>query len=733
MDYVYIDEHNKVHLLLAVTAGDKIGMDNTCKSALELKTFFYGEVKQTRQGEKKVRNSAKENLQEYRGKLIHDIDLLKTSEYQELLAQKQTRLKQIEAYIEIIEKTQSTFVDPDTPHPKIPLGIHRLFAKKSNCLYVLLSPHEPDLYLRGSNHIFSLERTSSWTKPCFKNKLLDKLGEHLVSSKESKSSKNMLITEAAKQLSAKPTLKILQNFLQNKIKELFHVEEVNLNIATTGAKLEGYLRAMNLSYNDCETTEEAANLILNACLNEEFWDGLVNNNFFNPDYKEYNEYSARLEANRLGMALQFFWGKISVYCYEKGLSTQDFGEILDQSPYDAEITSLIINSLPNTQQVQTAIFNYINAHLTEFRMKQALSNEDQMSIVDGFNEDYRLIKNSPNFDEFMLFNPNIPGDFFNHHNKISVHFLDLIHYSDLSSYTSHNIQSIIDSAKMNNHVELLKEATVRRLPPNNRVSNNFLDLQAQDFRAYIAEDPQRFAEELYKKCIEQPQWSNSISFELLDSLYMHPKWGQIQKIILEKAMSEGNSFIPKIMLEMKSRWSIYYDEMFSTKQINLSNTINDENWLNAENKLGQLITIHRNESTNPIKIAMITQLENNLIVLASLDPVSRKTGLASTLYLLSQMINTLDHMDAARTFMIKPSQLKIDLQDLKSSLEQQFELKQSATPKLQMPKYEQPVEQTPSNKERFKASKERLQSLQETSHPTEQSPHPDFRTFQKGK
>ncbi|MDI9826541.1 hypothetical protein QM437_16035, partial [Legionella pneumophila] len=31
-DYLYIDENNKVHILLPIVGGDEIGLDNTCQT-----------------------------------------------------------------------------------------------------------------------------------------------------------------------------------------------------------------------------------------------------------------------------------------------------------------------------------------------------------------------------------------------------------------------------------------------------------------------------------------------------------------------------------------------------------------------------------------------------------------------------------------------------------------------------------------------------------------------------
>lgn len=43
-EYLHIDSHNRVHLLLPIVGGESIGIDNTCKTVMEMQAFFMARV-----------------------------------------------------------------------------------------------------------------------------------------------------------------------------------------------------------------------------------------------------------------------------------------------------------------------------------------------------------------------------------------------------------------------------------------------------------------------------------------------------------------------------------------------------------------------------------------------------------------------------------------------------------------------------------------------------------------
>lgn len=83
-DYVYIDEDNRVHVMMPIVGGDEIGIDNTCKTAMELKRFFFGSTEKndsSRSHTQKSYPSVIEILQEYVDALQHDIEMLESLDF----------------------------------------------------------------------------------------------------------------------------------------------------------------------------------------------------------------------------------------------------------------------------------------------------------------------------------------------------------------------------------------------------------------------------------------------------------------------------------------------------------------------------------------------------------------------------------------------------------------------------------------------------------------------------
>jgi effector protein SidC len=162
VDYIFIDENNRVHILLPVVGGDTIGLDNTCKTVIELQTFFYGQ-KELKDKEGAItqhrRPSALEVFAEYIKKIEQDINLLsKLGIYEKLLEEKKQRLEQMKQYVSLLSKVQDLYVNPTTEYPISPDEIHYLFKQQTNALTIHLSPETPDRFLNTSGPIFSLKR-----------------------------------------------------------------------------------------------------------------------------------------------------------------------------------------------------------------------------------------------------------------------------------------------------------------------------------------------------------------------------------------------------------------------------------------------------------------------------------------------------------------------------------------------------------------------------------------------
>ena len=155
-DYIYIDAENNVHLLLPIVGGDTIAIDNTCKTVMEMQTFFYGRESH---GSVRSQPSALAVLESYAIALQTDISALETySEAFELLDKKRHRLLQIQGYLAILRLVNDLFVSQTAPYPTFPAGVQTLLQKQTNCLSMCLSPRVPDHFLQTQTPVFSVAR-----------------------------------------------------------------------------------------------------------------------------------------------------------------------------------------------------------------------------------------------------------------------------------------------------------------------------------------------------------------------------------------------------------------------------------------------------------------------------------------------------------------------------------------------------------------------------------------------
>ena len=168
-DYLYVDEHNKVHIILPIVGGDEIGLDNTCETSRELTSFFYGS-----RHDGIVRSSAEAQLTEYKKQLEEDIKAIHTQKkisphaFSDLLKAKVDRLKQIEQYIQLIKIAKDNYdVDDDLSQlhtsgiPRMPSAVKEIIGSSENAFAVRLSHYDNDKFTRFDDPVFSLMRNIS--------------------------------------------------------------------------------------------------------------------------------------------------------------------------------------------------------------------------------------------------------------------------------------------------------------------------------------------------------------------------------------------------------------------------------------------------------------------------------------------------------------------------------------------------------------------------------------------
>lgn len=185
-DYIFIDPDNYVHVLVPLVGGYTISTDNTCKTNTGLKTFL-GVNEMNDHGEVilQKRPSALTILKKYKEALEHDIDLLEnTIKDVAILIEKESRLKQIEAYITMmgkllkptrLENIEEVQVFGGPPQVRV-IGFVDVFEeeivyqaaiditkKRNNCFGMRLSidPAHEDPAVKIPNPVFEVKRCSN--------------------------------------------------------------------------------------------------------------------------------------------------------------------------------------------------------------------------------------------------------------------------------------------------------------------------------------------------------------------------------------------------------------------------------------------------------------------------------------------------------------------------------------------------------------------------------------------
>ena len=444
-DYIFVDENNKVHLMLPLVGGDGVAIDNTCKTVMELRSFFHGVP------------SALDRLNEYRKSLEKDIDYINKVQkmksglaHQDTLKEKTERLEQIKEYIELIQELKLKYDDkkeignlPYQSFPSYPAAIQELLKSAQNAFAVRLAPHTTDPYTRFNNPLFNLKRNRSQYElggflP-IREGLSYRLRKTLFPNRDTptlinKSDKTTVIDAILKQLNAAdltgneklsndPVKREEQfNELKRKIEEELHKIDPNISLDTAA---DG--KVFNLAYLDSlfildedSSVKEYIETIFDCTLDATFWEQQTTSVFYDGTTSIDNSE----KADNISTKVQFLLAEINVYCKTNKLSEADFGPFFDSEPYATELATLVKEGLTTGADIEPIIHNYVNAHQVQLGLSTQLTEDQQKVITERFNQHYNVIKESPHFDEFFLVDPDQKGNVYVHQGRISCHFLD---------------------------------------------------------------------------------------------------------------------------------------------------------------------------------------------------------------------------------------------------------------------------------------------------------------------
>ncbi|MFI4962548.1 MAG: SidC [Legionellales bacterium] len=416
--YLYISPENTVHVFMPVVSGTDIGLDNTCKAVFSLQEFWNKGSNSTQKA------CVKGELLEYKEDLESDLSLLGADT--PLAQQKQKRLTQINAYLEVVRHLEQhqelrclNKGIPSYPRPLVEL----MQARATSNLYsMVLRPTDEDGYLRleAANPLFSVAHKSIARGI---TNSVSPLQQALIAAYkpltyEAKNLKSQVIQRTLSQLPVNPPVdfEFLRKILGETVKELLKVSvDFTKTQQGTGINQEYMDRAMDF---DAQTTaQEYAEALLGYCAP----------NLFDAEIE--SPFNSLIKAEDWSIATQFLLGIINIYCVSENIVSKDtnFGRILDSNP---DLSTSLAQTLATAQKahksIEDHVVSWINAHIKDFNLNTALSQEDFKVIQETFVKRYAAIKNSPHYDEFVVLDRKRKGDFVIHQGAICTSFAKFV-------------------------------------------------------------------------------------------------------------------------------------------------------------------------------------------------------------------------------------------------------------------------------------------------------------------
>ncbi len=581
-DYLYIDENNKVHLLMPIVGGDEIGLDNTCQTSVELRSFFYGS---TRRDE--ARHSAEQQLTDYKKNLEADIQAINNQKgitrnaYAYLLLEKKERLKQIEKYIELIKVLKEEYdnngeiiIIKKIVTPPLPAGLNQIIQSSENAGAVRLSPENPDLATSFKNPLFRLNRhyeTSDY-------KLTEGLGVRLSSTLlPDPQTPTPINRKSPKEKIAETVLakfqseKIAEPDREKKLKELKALiqEELvkidsNLSVDISHDKKETNYDYMDMimGVDEDSSIAEWVDSILAATVDSSVWDTQSSSPFYDGSKK----IEHKGDADRMSIRVQFLLAEANFYCKTNKLSDANFGEFFDKEPHASEIAKRVKEGLVQGVDIEPIIYNYINSNHADLGLKSPLTGEQQQEVTNKFTQHYNTIKDSPHFDEFFIADPDKKGNIFTHQGRLSCHFLDFFARQTRAKHLLGELEG---------HSEALQKGTSNRLSHKNEIvgDGELLVINEQertqstiDFALQESYSKEALAASEYsieklstvKSTVEQEEMAESRAHELATVF-------QFQMEMKKKARLPDESFIGMISRNILNTQTDTYQNFLSQK------------------------------------------------------------------------------------------------------------------------------------------------------------------------
>jgi len=400
--YISINpETNLVHLMLPVVGGQEISTDNTCKGTAALRDFFVV--------------GALRELNAYTEALAFDIQLLEVGNPQRIA--KEVRLAQIEAYIGAVSAMQQNYDDAMT----------LLMTRSSNLYGIQLRPRSPHGEYRVFNPTFNIKRDNDDA-----DSLLSALYNVMHSTFPGvqivvPSPRKKLTTVVLSALPLSPRLEDIQSTLGEKLQALYGVS-IDFTQRSDFSPITKDAIDDLMGFDDAATSEDYIDTLLGICA-PDVWESILTPPFYNipagiPDDER---------TERLSILTQFFLSIVNIHCRARGISSKNFGTLLDAShELSNALVSVVVRALSDGDEVEGLLCDFCNLSAIEFGLSRTLDAVDVAAIKQKFERTYRTVtatKENPYMDDFMILDLEATGElskFVIHQGAICTDFTEIV-------------------------------------------------------------------------------------------------------------------------------------------------------------------------------------------------------------------------------------------------------------------------------------------------------------------
>ncbi|MFA6301744.1 MAG: hypothetical protein WC627_01245 [Legionella sp.] len=423
--YIHVNpQTNTVHLMVPVTSGMEIALDNTCQTVVALQEFFGKRADSDEQ-----QSSARHELERYKKSLEDDVAAMANSEEKR---RKQERLTQTNSFLAVLRQVEAhhslnqlTGGLPNYPGPIIEV----LRRANGNLKAMLLRPTAQDGMLNAQNPVFSVDRA----RPA--NTLYHRLMNVFatITRVTARTPKQIFINRVIDSFKNAAFPQTAATVVANIITELTTVhkqmfgDNYNINFAISNEEL------VNLAYDDPQNDTVDSLAELNGLI--ENISGKADERLQFPPASSFNTITMPIVAETLSIMTQFLLAEINIFASVYNLSNQNFGAILDRK-FANILAETIKTAIETGHNVEETVCQFINNHRVEFGLVTAFTPAEIAEISRRFNAHYQIIKDSPHKDEFMVLDTTRQGQacYYTHQNSICFDFVDLLQTNVFRSY-----------------------------------------------------------------------------------------------------------------------------------------------------------------------------------------------------------------------------------------------------------------------------------------------------------